>query len=97
NRLAGRISVTSHMALGFAIMVGAAGFNVGYHALFPPGLPWSVVPLFFQAFTQTMLGAVTAGVVAPFLSHSVLWLAAGQLACALIALVLWFAGRAYHH
>jgi DHA1 family bicyclomycin/chloramphenicol resistance-like MFS transporter len=127
NRLAGRISVTSHMALGFAIMVGAAGFNVGYHAFYPPGLPWSVVPLFFhalgfsmlmpvvtlvimdlfpamrglvascQAFTQTMLGAVTAGVVAPFLSHSVLWLAAGQLACALIALVLWFAGRAYHH
>ena len=49
-----------------------------------------------QSFTQTMLGAFAAGVLAPFLSHSVLWLAAGQLACGVIALTLWLIGRAVH-
>jgi MFS transporter, DHA1 family, multidrug resistance protein len=48
-----------------------------------------------QSFTQTVLGAVVAGVIAPVLSHSVLWLALGQLACTGIALTLWFASRAY--
>jgi DHA1 family bicyclomycin/chloramphenicol resistance-like MFS transporter len=49
-----------------------------------------------QSFTQTMLGAVVAGVVAPFLSHSVLWLAAGQTLFVLISMVCWFLGRTYH-
>jgi DHA1 family bicyclomycin/chloramphenicol resistance-like MFS transporter len=49
-----------------------------------------------QSFTQTMLGAVVAGVAAPFLSHDVLWLAAGQLACVCIALALWLIGLSYH-
>jgi DHA1 family bicyclomycin/chloramphenicol resistance-like MFS transporter len=49
-----------------------------------------------QSFTQTMLGALVAGVVAPFLSHDVLWLAAGQLVCVCIALALWLLGRSYH-
>jgi DHA1 family bicyclomycin/chloramphenicol resistance-like MFS transporter len=49
-----------------------------------------------QSFTQTMLGAVVAGVLAPLLSQDVRWLAAGQLACALAALVLWVAGASYH-
>ncbi|MDB5764686.1 MAG: bcr [Herminiimonas sp.] len=48
-----------------------------------------------QSFTLTMLGALVSGVVAPFLSASVLWLAAGQLGFTLIALSFWFAGRAY--
>lgn len=46
-----------------------------------------------QSFTQTMLSAVVAGAVAPFLVHSVLWLALGQLVCAVIGLVLWLTGR----
>lgn len=50
-----------------------------------------------QSFTQTMLGAGVSGLVAPFLSQSVLWLAAGQLACATIGLVLWLGGRYYHY
>jgi MFS transporter, DHA1 family, multidrug resistance protein len=50
-----------------------------------------------QSFTQTMLGAVVAGLVAPFLLHSVLWLALGQLAFAVIGLCLWLGGRAYHY
>jgi len=49
-----------------------------------------------QSFTQTMLGAVVAGVGAPALSHNVVWLAAGQLGCAVIALALWTIGGAYH-
>lgn len=48
-----------------------------------------------QSFTQTMLAAVVAGVVAPLLVHSVLWLALGQLACALIGLLLWLGGRRF--
>ncbi len=50
-----------------------------------------------QSFTQTMLGAIVSGLIAPFLSHSVLWLAAGQLAFAVIGLGLWLGGRHYHH
>lgn len=50
-----------------------------------------------QSFTQTMLGAVISGVVAPFLSASIEWLALGQLACAVIGLVLWLGGRYYHY
>jgi DHA1 family bicyclomycin/chloramphenicol resistance-like MFS transporter len=49
-----------------------------------------------QTFTQTMLATLVAGMVAPFLSHSVAWLAAGQLACAVIGLLLWLAGTSYH-
>lgn len=48
-----------------------------------------------QSFTAMILGALMAGVVAPLLSHSVLWLAAGQLACGLIGLILWMASRTY--
>ncbi len=48
-----------------------------------------------QSFAVTLLGAVVAGVIAPFLSHSVLWLACGQLAFALSALSLWLASRYY--
>ncbi|MBC7697051.1 MAG: multidrug effflux MFS transporter, partial [Bacteroidia bacterium] len=45
-----------------------------------------------QSFTQTMLGAVVSGLVAPFLVHSVLWLALGQLTFAVVGLCLWLGG-----
>lgn len=48
-----------------------------------------------QSFSLTLLGALVAGVIAPFLSHSVLWLAFGQLAFALCALGLWLSSRYY--
>ncbi|MFL6657826.1 MAG: multidrug effflux MFS transporter [Massilia sp.] len=48
-----------------------------------------------QSFAVTLLGALVAGVIAPFLSHSVLWLAYGQLGFALGALALWVASRIY--
>lgn len=50
-----------------------------------------------QSFTQTMLGAVVSGLVAPFLVHSVLWLALGQLTFAMVGLCLWLGGRYYHN
>lgn len=125
NRLAGKISIPKQVMIGFAFLIGACLFNVVYHAIFPPALPWSVAPLFFftfgmslvapgatllvldlfpnirgivascQSFTLTMLGAVVSGVVAPFLAHSVLWLAAGQLVFGLIALGMWLGSRSY--
>lgn len=127
NRLAGKLSIGKTMAIGYALLIGAALSNVLYHLFFPPAIPWSVMPLFFytlgmsliaptltllvmdlfphirgtvascQSFTQTMLGAAVSGLVAPFLMHSVLWLAAGQLAFALIGLCLWLGGRHYHY
>jgi DHA1 family bicyclomycin/chloramphenicol resistance-like MFS transporter len=48
-----------------------------------------------QSFFQTMLGAIVAGVIAPALSHSPLWLALGQAAFALAGLCLWIAARSY--
>jgi DHA1 family bicyclomycin/chloramphenicol resistance-like MFS transporter len=48
-----------------------------------------------QSFAVTLLGALVAGVIAPFLSHSVLWLAYGQLGFAVAALGLWLASRIY--
>ncbi len=42
-----------------------------------------------QAFVQTMLGAIVAGVIAPALDSSVLWLALGQLGFAVTGLLLW--------
>ena len=48
-----------------------------------------------QSFAVTILGALVAGVIAPFLAHSVLWLAYGQLAFSVAALALWLAARVY--
>jgi DHA1 family bicyclomycin/chloramphenicol resistance-like MFS transporter len=68
-----------------------------------PGVTLMVLDLFpdirgivasCQSFTMTMLGAVVAGVVTPFLSHSALLLAAGQLSFGLISLCLWLGARA---
>ena len=123
NRLAGRMSVANQILIGFAFLVGASALNVGYHLLFPPMIPWSVLPLFFytfgmalvapgatlmvldlfpairgivascQSFTLTMLGALMSGVLAPLLSHSALWLAGGQLSCALLGYACWHASH----
>ena len=48
-----------------------------------------------QSFTVTLLGAIVAGVIAPALSHSVLWLALGQLGFSGSALLLWLTSRHY--
>jgi DHA1 family bicyclomycin/chloramphenicol resistance-like MFS transporter len=48
-RLAGRLSPRQTMKTGFWILFGAAAWNIGFHALFAPALPWSVVPVVFYA------------------------------------------------
>ena len=67
-----------------------------------PGVTLMVLDLFpthrgvaasCQSFVQTMLGAVAAGVLAPILSVSALWLAIGQVVCVAIALACWRVGR----
>jgi DHA1 family bicyclomycin/chloramphenicol resistance-like MFS transporter len=76
-------------------------YTVGM-ALTAPGVTLMVLDLFpshrgvaasCQSFVQTMLGAVTAGVLAPLLSASALMLAIAQTVCVLIALASWRIGR----
>jgi DHA1 family bicyclomycin/chloramphenicol resistance-like MFS transporter len=55
NRLAGNIPVARQVLIGFGLLIGAATFNLLYHALFPPMLPWSVAPLFFYTFGMSMV------------------------------------------
>ncbi len=125
NRIAGRITFTRQIGIGFCFVLVAVTCNVLYHSFFPPALPWTVAPLFVftfgtsliapgatlmaldlfphirgtvascQSFAVTLLGALVAGVISPFLSHSVLWLAYGQMAFALLALGLWLTSRFY--
>lgn len=45
-RLAGRISVGTAVRWGFGLMLAGAVANVGWHAVEPARLPWSVAPLF---------------------------------------------------
>lgn len=54
NRLAGKISIPQQVMIGFCFLIGAALFNVLYHAFFPPALPWSVAPLFFYTFGMSI-------------------------------------------
>ncbi|MEV4779328.1 multidrug effflux MFS transporter [Burkholderia sp. LMU1-1-1.1] len=125
NRMAGKMTFSRQIGIGFCFLIAAPVVNVLYHLWLPPALPWSVAPLLFynfgmsvvapaatllamdlfphirgtvascQSFALTLLGALVAGVIAPFLSHSVLWLAAGQLAFSASALVLWLTSRHY--
>lgn len=55
NRMAGRLPVARQVAIGFGLLLGAAIFNVVYHAFFAPALPWSVSPLFFYTFGMSMV------------------------------------------
>lgn len=44
-RLAGKVTPPKTVRLAYAIMFGAASFNVIYSALAEPALPWSVLPI----------------------------------------------------
>ena len=43
-RVAGRITRTRTVNIGYLIMFGAVAFSVGYHALYAAALPWTVLP-----------------------------------------------------
>jgi DHA1 family bicyclomycin/chloramphenicol resistance-like MFS transporter len=45
-RLAGKLSPSRTIVLGYAFMGSAAAINLGINLALPPGLPWSVMPLF---------------------------------------------------
>lgn len=55
NRLAGRIKTNLQIWSGFVLLMISGLLNVGYHALFSPALPWTVLPLFFYAMGMSMV------------------------------------------
>lgn len=44
-RLAGRLTPRRTVLAGYLTMAGAAALNISYCALFPPALPWTVLPV----------------------------------------------------
>lgn len=53
-RLAGRISPGRTVALGYVAMGCAALLNLGINLSLPPGLPWSVAPLFVYTIGMSL-------------------------------------------
>jgi DHA1 family bicyclomycin/chloramphenicol resistance-like MFS transporter len=56
NRMAGRVSRQRTVKIGYFVMFGAVAFNVGYHALNPAGLPWTVLPYAAYAVGMALAG-----------------------------------------
>lgn len=55
NRTAGKWSFARQIWIGFGFMLSAVAFNVGYHLLQPPALPWTVLPMFFFTFGSSLI------------------------------------------
>ncbi len=53
-RLAGRLSRSRTVMWAYGLLALAATANVALHALRPPGLPWSVAPLFFYCIGMSL-------------------------------------------
>jgi DHA1 family bicyclomycin/chloramphenicol resistance-like MFS transporter len=53
-RLAGKISLSRTVAIGYAVMASAAAFNLALNLLLPPGLPWSVLPIFIYTVGMSL-------------------------------------------
>ena len=53
-RLAGRVSPGKTIAIGYSVMGGAALLNLGLNLFLPPGLPWSVAPLFVYTLGMSL-------------------------------------------
>lgn len=113
-RLAGKISPSSTIRRGFLIMALAAAGNITLNLAFPPGLPWSILPIFIytigmaltmpsltllalnlfpaqrglaascQAFQQSTVSSLVAGIFAPLLWGSTLTLSLGMTALLLL-------------
>lgn len=49
-RLAGRLSQPRTIAFGYTMMIAASAINIALNLAWPPGLPWSVLPLPLYAF-----------------------------------------------
>jgi DHA1 family bicyclomycin/chloramphenicol resistance-like MFS transporter len=55
NRMAGKMSFARQIGIGFGFLLAAVTFNVGYHLLMPPALPWTVLPMFFFTFGSSII------------------------------------------
>ena len=97
-RLAGRLPLARSIALGYAVMITAATLNLGLNLALPPGLPWSVLPLFVYTTGMALaMPCLTILALDPFPAQRGLaascqtFLQSGfnSLAAALIAPALW--------
>jgi len=55
NRMAGKMSFSRQIAIGYAFMLAAVSGSVAYHANLPPALPWTVLPMFFYNFGSSVI------------------------------------------
>ena len=53
-RLAGKTSLGRTVAIGYAVMGSAAAINLALNLLLPPGLPWSVLPIFIYTVGMSL-------------------------------------------
>ena len=97
-RLAGRLSLAQTIGRGYIVMAGAAALNVGINLALPPGLPWSVAPLFLYTLGMSLaMPCLTLLALDPFPEQrglaascqTFLQSAFNGLAAALIAPALW--------
>jgi len=97
-RLAGRLSLGRTIALGYVAMSSAAALNLGINLALPPGLPWSVLPLFFYTIGMALaMPCLTILALDPFPAQrglaascqTFLQAAGNGLVAALIAPALW--------
>lgn len=55
NRMAGRAGPGRQVRIGFALLMLAGLFNLGYHLTHAPALPWTVAPLFLYTMGMSMV------------------------------------------
>ncbi len=105
NRIAGHMSPSRQIAIGFVLLIGASLVNLGFHLVFPPSLPWTVLPLFFYAAGVSVISPIatllvldlfpdlrgTAASCQSFLLTLLASLTAGVLAPLLDAKITWLA------
>ncbi len=53
-RLAGRATPERTVILAFAVMATAAFLSIGYHLMYPPAVPWTVLPLMLYALGMAL-------------------------------------------
>ncbi|TFW32537.1 multidrug effflux MFS transporter [Massilia horti] len=55
NRMAGKMSFARQIGIGYGLMLAAVTASVTYHAVLPPALPWTVLPMFFYNFGSSII------------------------------------------
>lgn len=101
-RLAGKRSPTQTIGLGYVAMLTAALLNLGLNLALPPGLPWSVLPLFLYTTGMALaMPSLTLLALDPFPAQRGLAASCqtffqsgfNSLAAAFIAPILWGSTR----